>query len=83
MKKLITTIITILLLSSANTIAEIDCTQFDKLTAKYLECTAKNAKKKIIKKTELQKKKFNKSDFKKKLVKFKNSKTLKDFVEKK
>jgi len=47
MKKIIfTTLITCVLIIT-NTIAEkIDCTQFDKVSAKYLECSAKNIKEK-------------------------------------
>ena len=79
---------------------KIDCTQFDKVSAKYLECSAKNLKEKsgvlklkvtleteelkekIAKNATDSKKKFNKSYLKKKLVKFKNSKTLTQFMEK-
>ena len=47
MKKIIfTTLITCVLIIT-NAIAEkIDCTQFDKISAKYLECSAKNLKEK-------------------------------------
>ena len=73
---------------------KIDCTQFDKVSAKYLECSAKNLKEKsgvlklkvtleveelkekIVTNAKDSKKKFNKSNLKEKLVKFKNSKTL-------
>ena len=48
MKKIIITILTILALSSSNTIAGMDCSQFEKISAKYLECTAKNLKSKSI-----------------------------------
>ena len=101
MKKIIlTTIITCVLVVS-NAIAEkIDCTQFDKVSAKYLECSAKNIKEKSLElklkatvgAEELKEKiatnaknsktKFNKSSLKEKLVKFKNSKTLTEFMEK-
>ena len=47
MKKIIFTILITLILSPTNTIAEKrDCTQFDKISAKYLECSAKNLKEK-------------------------------------
>ena len=47
MKKIIFTTIIILVLVTANAIAEkIDCSQFDKVSAKYLECSAKNLKEK-------------------------------------
>lgn len=79
---------------------KIDCTQFDKISAKYLECSAKNLKeksgvlklkvtlgaeelkKKIATNTKDSKKKFNNSSLKEKLIKFKNSKTLTEFMEK-
>jgi len=47
MKKIIFTTLITLALIPVNVIAEkIDCTQFDKVSAKYLECSAKNLKEK-------------------------------------
>ena len=100
MKKIIfITLITSVLMS--NTMAEkIDCNQFEKVSAKYIECSAKNLKeksselklkatvraeelkKKIVTNTKDSKKKFDKSSLKEKLVKFKNSKSLTQFLEK-
>ena len=64
----------------------VDCEQFDKISAKYVECKAKNLKttlnesqKKIKSETE---KKIKKSGIKEKLIKFKNSKTGSDFFKK-
>ena len=101
MKNIIFTALITWALITTNTIAEkIDCTQFDKVSAKYLECSAKNLKEKSSKlklkatigTEELKEKittsvknsktKFNKSSLKEKLVKFKNSKTLTEFMEK-
>ena len=101
MKKILFTILITLTLFITNAIAEkIDCTQFDKVSAKYLECSAKNLKEKSLKlklkatigAEELKEKitinaknsktKFNKSSLKEKLVKFKNSKSLTEFMEK-
>jgi len=101
MKKIIFTTIIILVLATANAIAEkIDCSQFDKVSAKYFECSANNLKEKsselklkatvgaeelkqkITTNAKNSKKKFNKSSLKEKLVKFKNSKTLTEFMEK-
>ena len=84
-----------------NAIAEkIDCTQFDKVSAKYLEYSAKNLKgksselklkatvgaeelkEKITTNAKNSKTKFNKSSLKEKLVKFKNSKSLTEFMKK-
>ena len=101
MKKIIFTTLITLMLVTANAIAEkIDCTQFDKVSGKYLECSAKNIKEKSselklkarVEAEELKEKittnakngkiKFNKSSLKEKLVKFKNSKSLIEFMEK-
>ena len=101
MIKILSAIIIISALATANSIAnQIDCTQFDKVSAKYLECSARNLKEKS---TELKlkatvgakdlkekittnaksgKKKFDKLNLKEKLVKFKNSKSLTEFMEK-
>ena len=47
MKKIIFTLLFSWVLITSNAIAEkIDCTQFDKVSAKYLECSAKNVKEK-------------------------------------
>ena len=100
MKKIIfITLITSALMSNAMA-EKIDCNQFEKVSAKYIECSAKNLKeksselklkatvgaeelkKKIIKNTKDSKKKFDKSSLKEKLVKFKNSKSLTEFMEK-
>ena len=101
MKKILLTILITWVLITANAIAEkIDCTQFDKVSAKYLECSAKNLKEKsseiklkvtvgaeeikekITTNAKSGKKKFDKLNLKEKLVKFKNSKTLTEFMEK-
>ena len=101
MKNIIFTTLITWALITVNVIAEkIDCTQFDKVSAKYLECSAKNIKEKsseiklkvtvgaegikekITTNTKSGKKKFDKLNLKEKLVKFKNSKTLTEFMEK-
>ena len=101
MKKIIFTILITWMLITANVMAEkIDCTQFDKVSAKYLECSASNLKEKtselklkatvgaeglkekITTNVKSVKKKFDKSNLKEKLVKFKNSKSLTEFMEK-
>ena len=101
MKKIIFITVITWTLITANVMAEkIDCTQFDKVSAKYLECSAKNIKEKSsklrlkarVEAEELKEKittyakngkiKFNKSSLKEKLVKFKNSKSLIEFMEK-
>ena len=101
MKKIIFTSLITWMLITANAIAEkIDCTQFEKVSAKYIECSAKNLKEKsselklkatvgaeelkekITTNAKSGKNKFDKLNLKKKLVKFKNSKSLIEFMEK-
>ena len=72
----------------------IDCSQFDKISAKYVECKAKKFKSNLNKKQSEMKskveninktetgKKIKKSTFGQKLLKFKNSKTGSDFFKK-
>ena len=64
-----------------------DCSKLDKLSKEYAECNAKllkknakNLKERASDKIEDGKKKFYKLNIKDKLLKFKNSKSLKDFV---
>ena len=101
MKKIIfITLITSVLITSNAMAEKIDCTQFDKVSAKYIECSTKNLKEKsselklkaTVEVKELKQKittsaknsktKFNKSSLKEKIVKFKNSKSLTEFMEK-
>jgi len=101
MKKMIFTTLISCILITTNAIAEkIDCTKFDKVSVKYLECSANNLKEKsselklkatvgaeelkekITTNAKNSKKKFNKLNLKEKLVKFKNSKSLTEFMEK-
>lgn len=72
----------------------IDCSQFDKISAKYVECKAKNLKSNLNKKqSEIKSKieninetetgnKIKNSTLGQKLLKFKNSKTGWDFFKK-
>ena len=101
MKKIIFVTLIAWPLITANAISDnIDCTQFDKVSAKYIECSAKNLKEKsselklnatvgaeelkekITTNTKNGKKKFDKLNLKEKLVKFNNSKSLTEFMEK-
>ena len=59
---------------------EIDCTQFKKFSAKYIECNATKLKEKTNEKVESGKEKFEKSGIKDKFQKFKESKTLSDLI---
>ena len=66
-----------------------DCSKLEKLSKEYAECNAdivkkkaKSLKNKASTKIDDGKKKFNKSKFKETLIKFKNSKNHKEFMEK-
>ena len=68
--------------------SHVNVNKLDKLSKEYAECNAKLLKKnaevlknKASNKIEQGKKKFNKLNIKDKLLKFKNSKSHKDFVE--
>ena len=83
MKKKLNMIITFFVLCSSPSFANVtNCDQLEKLSAKYIECNAKKIKKETANKVEKSKNKFNNSTFKKKLIKFKNSKNLMEFLEK-
>jgi hypothetical protein len=101
MKKIIFIILITSILSITNAVTdEMNCAQFEKISAKYLECKAtllkkktkelklkatvgaEDLKEKVTKNANDGKKKFDKSTLKEKLIKFKNSKTLKQFMEK-
>ena len=101
MKKIVFTVLITWMLVTTNALTDkIDCTQFDKVSAKYIECSAKNLKEKSSKlklkatvgaeglkekitiSVKNSKTKFNKLKLKEKLVKFKNSKSLTEFMEK-
>ena len=69
-----------IILSTSGKASENDCTQFKKFSAKYIECNASKLKEKTNKKVKISKEKFEKSAFKDKLKKFKESKTLSDFI---
>ncbi len=71
----------------------IDCNQFDKISAKYIECKAKNLKSNLNKKQSEMKSKVEnvgesetgknlKKTLKQKLLKLKNSKTGSDLLKK-
>ena len=61
---------------------EIDCNKFEKLSAKYIECSAKKLKTKTIEKVEIGKDKMESSGINDKIKKLKNSKTLSDLIKK-
>ena len=72
----------ILTITNVNLSVADDCNKFDKLTKEYAKCTAELIKEKTSEKYEEGKKKLNKLNLKEKLIKFKNSKTHKEFTEK-
>ena len=81
-KKLLVKSLFIMLISTSLFANETNCNQFDKLSAKYIECTAKKLKTSTGEKLNAGKKKFDKSSFKNTWTKFKNSKNHKEFMEK-
>ena len=58
-----------------------DCNKFDKLSKEYAKCAAELIKEKTSEKYNEGKKKLNKLNLKEKLIKFKNSKSHKEFTE--
>ena len=55
---------------------ENECEQFEKLSAKYIECNANKLKDKTSNKIKESKENFEKSEIKEKFNKFKSKKTL-------
>ena len=89
MIKVLVFLITFFISLSNSAAEEIDCSQFDKLSAKYVECSASKLKEKskdlkntTVDKIDESKKKFDGSKLKENLIKFKNSKSLSEFMEK-
>ena len=85
--KILILLTTFILINKSIVLAQ-DCSKLDKLSKEYAECNtnllkknAKALKNKASDKIEEGKKKFNKLNIKDKLLKFKNSKSHKDFVE--
>ena len=79
-KIIITFLFSIVIISNSYS-NEIDCSKFEKLSAKFIECNAKKLKEKINEDIKDTKKNINENELTKKLKKFKNSKTLSDFGE--
>ena len=90
MKKINLFFLTIIIISlNLSTASAQDCSKLEKLSKEYAECNAKllkkktkNLKDKATTKIDEGKKKFNKLKLKEKLIKFKNSKNHKEFMEK-
>ena len=78
--KIILPLVVLLIYSTPSFSDEIDCTQFKKLSAKYIECNAAKLKEKTNEKVKSGKEKFDKSGIKDKFKKFKESKTLSDLI---
>ena len=72
----------ILTITSVNSSTADDCNKFDKLSKEYAKCKTVSIKEKTTEKYKEGKKKFNKLNLKDKLIKFKNSKSHKEFMEK-
>ncbi len=82
MKIKLLTYLLILTLANVNLSVADDCNKFDKLSKEYAKCTAELIKEKTSEKYKEGKKKLNKLNLKEKLIKFKNSKSHKEFTEK-
>jgi len=80
MKKFIFILLFLISIISSLSSEESDCNEFDKLSAKYVECTAKKMKEKASNEIDKGKKKINESGLGKKIDKFKKSKTLSDLI---
>ena len=72
----------ILLISTSLFANETDCNQFNKLSAKYIECTAKKLKTSTGERFNAGKKKFSNTSLTDTWTKFKNSNNGKEFMEK-
>ena len=72
----------ILTITNVNLSVADDCNKFDKLSKEYAKCTAELIKEKTSEKYNEGKKKLNKLNLKEKIIKFKNSKSHKEFKEK-
>ena len=81
-KKLLFKSLFILLVSTSLFANETNCNQFDKLSAKYIECTAKKLKTSTGEKLNAGKKKLDKSLLKDTWTKLKSSKNGREFIEK-
>ena len=81
LKIIFTYLFSLLIFSIANA-QKMDCSQFKKLSAKYIECKTKNLKETASQKLKKGKKKFDNSSLKDKLIKFKNSKSHSEFMKK-
>ena len=79
-QRLTLSLIILLIITSSVSSNEVNCNQFDKLSAKFLECKANELKEKTNQKVESSKEKFENSTVKDKLKKFKSSKTLTDLI---
>ena len=72
----------ILTITNVNLSIADDCNKFDKLSKEYAKCSAELIKEKSSEKYNKAIKKINKLNLKDKLIKFKNSKSHKEFMEK-
>tara|TARA_Y100000816_G_scaffold266694_1_gene227456 strand:- start:554 stop:808 length:255 start_codon:yes stop_codon:yes gene_type:complete len=81
--RLLISLIYLFFFSNFTLAEDLNCNQFEKLSTKYIECNAKKLKNDTNNKVVEGKKKFNNSLLKEKLIKFKNSENLMDFLKKK
>ena len=81
--KILISLIYLFFFSNFTLAEDLNCNQFEKLSTKYIECNAKKLKNDTNNKVVEGKKKFNNSLLKEKLIKFKKSENLIDFLKKK
>ena len=80
--KIIFILLLTIIITSPSLSQEINCDDFEKFSAKYIECTAKKIKENASDKISKGKKKIDNSSFGKKFDEFKKTKTLSDLIKK-
>ena len=78
--KIIFIILITVTITSPSLSQEINCDEFKKFSAKYIECTAKKIKENASDKISKGKKKVDNTSFGKKFDEFKKTKTLSDLI---
>ena len=80
--KIIFILLLTITITSPSLSQEINCDDFEKFSAKYIECTAKKIKENASEKISKGKKKIDNTSFGKKFDELKKTKTLSDLIKK-
>ena len=80
--KIIFILLLTIIITSPSLSQEINCDDFEKFSAKYIECTAKKIKENASEKISKGKKKIDNTSFGKKFDELKKTKTLSDLIKK-